>query len=99
MIHATGSMPHWTIALRRYLLAAFAVCLGCTSALAGIALRLLAVLWLWRLRDAAVRRAQQWPLWKPVLAFAGVTTLSGLASGHVSASLAAPRDLLVLPAL
>lgn len=99
MIRATSSGPHWTFALRRYLLAAFAICLGCTSALAGIALRLLALLWLWRLRDAAVRRAQQWPLWKPVLAFAGVTILSALTSGHAAASLAAPRDLLVLAAL
>src|SRR5262245_59304805 len=99
MILATGNAPHWTIALRRYLLAAFAVCLGCTSALAGIALRLLALLWLWRLRYPAVRRAQQWPLWKPLLAFGVVTNLSALVSGHAAASLAAPRDLLVLAAL
>ena len=72
------------IALRRGLLAAFVVGLGCSITLAETSLLLLTVLWLWRLRDAEVRRAQPWPLWQPVLAFAGATILSALASGHAA---------------
>ena len=70
------------IALRRGLLAAFVVGLGCSITLSEMALLLLTVLWLWRLRDPDVRRAQRWPLWQPVLAFAGATILAALASGH-----------------
>ena len=71
------------IALRRGLLAAFVVGLGLSITLAEGALIGLTFLWLWRLRDPEVRRAQSWPLWQPVLAFTGATLLSVLASGHV----------------
>jgi O-antigen ligase len=87
------------IALRRGLLAAFVVGLGVSITLAETALLLLTLLWLWRLRDPEVRRGQAWPLWQPVLAFTGVTLLSALASGHVEASLAASKGLLLMAAL
>jgi len=87
------------IALRRGLLAAFVVGLGCSITLSETALLLLTVLWLWRLRDAEVRRAQQWPLWQPVLAFAGATILSALASGRAAESLLASKGLLLMAAL
>ena len=88
------------IALRRGVLALFVVGLGTSSALARVALWLLALVWLWRLRDAAVRRAQSWPLWMAVLAFAGATILAALASRHPGASLAfAARSLLAWAAL
>lgn len=86
-------------ALRRGLLAAFVVGLGFSITLAEGALIGLTVLWLWRLRDTEVRRAQSWPLWRPVLAFTGTTLLSVLASGHVEASLAASKTLLLTTAL
>jgi O-antigen ligase len=87
------------IALRRGLLAAFVVGLGCSITLSQASLFLLTVLWLWRLRDPEVRRAQPWPLWQPVLAFAGATILSALASGHVAQSLVASKGLLLIAAL
>ena len=87
------------IALRRALLAGFVVGLGFSITLSETALLLLTVLWLWRLRDPEVRRGQAWPLWQPVLAFAGVTVLSALASGHVAQSLAACKTLLLTAAL
>ena len=87
------------IALRRGLLAAFVVGLGCSITLSEMALLLLTVLWLWRLRDPDVRRAQRWPLWQPVLAFAGATILAALASGHAVESLVASKGLLLMAAL
>lgn len=87
------------IALRRGLLAAFVVGLGCSITLSEGALLLLTLFWLWRLRDPEVRRAQTWPLWGPVLAFAGATLLSAFASGHVAASVAASKGLLLTAAL
>jgi O-antigen ligase len=87
------------IALRRGLLAAFVVGLACSITLSETALLLLTVLWLWRLRDPDVRRAQPWPLWQPVLAFAGATILSALASGHVAESLVASKGLLLMATL
>ena len=87
------------IALRRALLAAFVAGLGLSITLAESALLMLTVLWLWRLRDPAVRRGQAWPLWQPVLAFAGVSVLSALASGHAAVSLAACKTLLLTAAL
>ncbi len=62
----------WT-ALRRILFAAFVVGLGLSISLSESALAALTVLWLWRLRDPAVRQAQSWSLWRPMLAFSGVT--------------------------
>ena len=87
------------IALRRGLVAAFVVGLACSITLAEGSLLLLTVAWLWRLRDPEVRQAQAWPLRGPVLAFAAVTMLSAFFSGHVSASLAASKGLLLVAAL
>jgi O-antigen ligase len=87
------------IALRRGLLAAFVVGLGCSITLSEASLFLLTVLWLCRLRDPEVRRAQPWPLWQPVLSFAGATILSALASGHAAESLVASKGLLLMAAL
>lgn len=87
------------IALRKGLLAAFVVGLGCSITLSEGALLLLTLLWLWRLHDPEVRRAQTWPLWRPVLAFAAITLVSVFASGHVGAGLSASRGLLLMAAL
>lgn len=87
------------LALRRGLLAAFVVGLCCSITLLEGALLCLTVLWLWRLRDPEVRRGQAWPLWQPVLAFAGATLLASLVSGHVAASLAASKGLWLTAAL
>jgi O-antigen ligase len=87
------------IALRRGLLAAYVVGLACSITLSEGSLLLLTMLWVWRLRDAQVRRAQTWPLWGPVLAFAAATLLSAFASGHVGASLAASKGLLLTAGL
>src|SRR5262249_10812701 len=57
------------MSLRRGLLAAYVVGLGCSITLSEGALLLLTLLWLWRLREPEVRRAQVWPLWIPVAAF------------------------------
>jgi O-antigen ligase len=76
------------IALRRGLLLAFVAGLGLSITLSQSALAALAALWLWRLRDPDVRRAQDWPLAGPVLAFAAASGLSALAAGHAAASLA-----------
>ncbi len=85
--------------LRRGLLAAFVVGLGGSITLSETALLLLTVLWLWRLHDPEVRRAQPWPLWQPVLAFAGATILSALASDRVAESLLASKGLLLMATL
>ena len=87
------------IALRRGLLAAFVAGLGVSITLAETALFLLTLLWLWRLRDPEVRRGQTWPLWQPVLVFAGATMLSALVSGHVAASLADSKTMLLIAVL
>jgi len=87
------------IALRRGLLAAYLVGLCCSITLSEGALLLLTLFWLWRLHDPEVRRAQMWPLWGPVLAFAAATLLSAFASGHVGASLAASKGLLLTAGL
>jgi O-antigen ligase len=81
--------------LRRGLFAAFVVGLGASITLSQSALAALAVLWLWRLRDPAVRRAQSWPLWKPMLLFAGVTVVSALVSNDPWDSLPAGKSLLL----
>ena len=87
------------LALRRGLLAAFVVGLGCSITLSEFSLYALTLLWLWRLRDPEVRRAQQWPLWQPVLAFIGATLVSVLASGRVEESLIASKGLFLIAAL
>jgi O-antigen ligase len=87
------------IGLRRILFAAFVVGLGLSITLSQSALAALTALWLWRLRDPAERRREVWPLWAPVLAFAGATLLSALLSGHVGTSLLASKGLLLMAAL
>ena len=87
------------IALRRGLLVAFVVGLCSSITLCEGALLFLTLLWLWRLHDPDVRAAQVWPLWGPVLAFAVATLCSAFASGHVAASLAASKGLLLIAAL
>lgn len=87
------------IALRRALLAAYIVGLACSITLSEGSLLLLTMLWLWRLRDPEVRRAQTWPLRGPVLAFAAATLLSAFASDHVAASLTASKGLLLTAGL
>ena len=81
------------------LLGAFVAGLGLSITLAESALALLTLLWLWRLRDPAVRAAQPWPLAAPVLAFAAVTVASALLSGHPGESLAAAKGLLLTAGL
>src|SRR5499433_4166832 len=87
------------MALRRGLLAAYVVGLGCSITLSEGALLLLTLLWLWRLHDSDVRGVQVWPLWAPVLAFAAATLLSAFWSGEVTQSLAASKGLLLMAAL
>ena len=85
--------------LRRILFAAFVIGLGLSITLSQSALAVLTALWLWRLRDPGVRRAQAWPLRAPVLAFAGATLLSALLSGELAWSLTASKGLLLIAAL
>ena len=85
--------------LRRILFAAFVVGLGLSITLSQSALAALTAIWLWRLRDPEARRAQAWPLWAPVLAFAGATLLSALLSGELIRSLTASKGLLLMSAL
>jgi O-antigen ligase len=85
--------------LRRTLLASFVVGLGLSITLSETALTLLTILWLWRLRDPAIRASAQWPLWGPVLGFSAATFLSALLSPSVGSSLLASKGLLLMVAL
>ena len=87
------------MSLRGVLLGAFVAGLGVSITLSESALALLTLLWLWRLRDPAVRGVARWPLAAPVLAFSAATVLSALISGHPLASLDAARGLLLAAAL
>ena len=87
------------MSVRGVLLGAFVAGLGLSITLAESALALLTLLWLWRLRDPAVRATARWPLAAPVLAFSAVTVLSALLSGHPLASLEAAKGLLLAAAL
>jgi O-antigen ligase len=87
------------LSVRGVLLGAFVAGLGLSITLAESALALLTLLWLWRLRDPAVRAAARWPLAAPVLAFSAATVLSALLSGHPLASLEAAKGLLLAAAL
>src|SRR5262249_47865626 len=87
------------MSLRRGLLAAYVVGLGCSITLSEGALLLLTFRWLWRLREPEVRRDQVWPLWIPVAAFVVASLLSAIASGHVAESLAASKTLLLIAGL
>lgn len=77
----------------------FIVGLGCSITLQQGALIALTALWLWRLRDPAARRSQQWPLAWPVLAFLAATIVSALASEAPGRSLYACKGLFVVLAL
>ncbi|HKW94725.1 MAG TPA: O-antigen ligase family protein [Methylomirabilota bacterium] len=87
------------MSVRGVLLGAFVAGLGLSITLSESALALLTLLWLWRLRDPAVRAAQRWPLALPVLAWSAITVLSALLSGHPGASLLAAKGLLLAAAL
>jgi len=85
--------------LRRTVFGAFVLGLGVSITLSETALTVLTLLWLWRLRDPAVRAAARWPLWPPVLAFSAVSLVSALASGHPLTALGACKGLLLVTAL
>ena len=85
--------------LRNCLLGAYVLGLGVSISLSQGALVALSLLWLWRLRDPAARRRLALPLLGPMLAFAGATLLSALASGHAATSLVAAKGLLLGVAL
>ena len=84
---------------QRVLFVVFAVGLGLSITLSQSALAALTALWLWRLRDPDVRQAQTWPLAAPCLAFAGVTLVSALLSGHAADSVFASKGLLLMTAI
>ncbi len=86
-------------AVRRVVFAAFVVGLGLSITLSESALAVLTALWLWRLRDPAVRRGQAWPLAIPVLAFTAATLLSAVASGAAGTSVSFSKGLLLMTAL
>jgi O-antigen ligase len=86
-------------ALRRALLAVFAVGLGCSITLSQAALAALALLLAWQLRDAEVRGAMSWPLAWPVSIFIGATLLSALSSSEPGTSVLACKGLLLTAAL
>ncbi|HET8578783.1 MAG TPA: O-antigen ligase family protein, partial [Methylomirabilota bacterium] len=86
-------------ALRRAAFAALILGLAFSITLSQVALAVLAALWLWRLRDPALRSTAAFPLWRPVLAFGGATVLSALLSGHAAQSLVAARGLWLVLAL
>ena len=85
--------------LRRILFGAFAVGLGLSITLSESALVALVLLWIWRFRDPAVRRASARPLLVPVLVWIGVNLLSALASADPWASVLSCRTLLLTAAL
>jgi len=85
------------LAVRRVLFVAFVIGLGLSITLSEAAMYALGVLWLWRLRDPAVRRAQDWPLWQPMLFFIGATLLAGALSNDPWDSLSYAPEKLTLP--
>lgn len=87
------------MSVRGVLLGAFVAGLGLSITLAESALALLTLLWLWRLRDPAVRSSQPWPLAAPVLALSAVTVASALLSGRPIESLLAAKGLLLAAGL
>jgi O-antigen ligase len=83
-------------ALRRAVFAAFILGLGVSITLSEATLAGLVLLWLWRLRDPAVRRPDAFPLWRPAFAFAAATVLSALLAEHTAESLLASKGLLLI---
>jgi O-antigen ligase len=87
------------VTFRHWLLAAYVFGLGASITLSQSALAVLSALWIWRLRDPAVRRRLPLPLLAPVLAFSAVTILSALVSGAAVTSLVAAKGLLLVMGL
>ncbi len=87
------------VSLRGVLLGAFVAGLGLSITLAESALACLTLLWLWRLRDPAVRASQPWPLGAPVVALGAVTLISALLSGHPIQSVLAAKGFLLTAGL
>jgi O-antigen ligase len=72
----------------------FVIGLASSITLSETALAILAALWLWRLRDPAVRREQPWVLGLPIALLFLVTIVSALASDVPTRSLFDARGLL-----
>jgi len=72
----------------------FVVGLASSITLSESALTILTGLWIWRLRDPAVRREQPWSLGRPVAVFFLATLVSALASNVPGQSLLAAKGLL-----
>lgn len=72
----------------------FVIGLASSITLAEGALAVLTALWLWRLRDPAVRREQPWALGLPIALFFLATLVSALASEVPGQSLLAAKGLL-----
>jgi len=81
--------------LQRWILALFLVGLALSITLSQLALALLVVFWLFRLRDAPARAAMTFPLAAPFLAFAAASLLAALRSENVAASLLHSKTLLL----
>ncbi len=82
--------------VQRWVLGLFLVGLAFSVTLSEASLFLLALPWLWRLRDPGARAATAFPLVWPVLAFAATTLLSALRSANPAASLVDAKGLLLL---
>ena len=80
--------------LSRSVFPIFVVGLASSITLSESALAVLTALWLWRLRDPAVRREQPWSLGLPIALFLLVTLVSALASDVPGRSLVAAKGLL-----
>lgn len=85
--------------VHQWVLALFLVGLAFSITLSESVLALLALLGLWRLRNASVRAALGFPLAGPVLAFAAATLLSAFRSENPAASLVDARGLLLFAVL
>jgi O-antigen ligase len=82
------------LSLSRALFPIFVVGLACSVTLSESTLAVLTVLWLWRLRDPAVRRDQPWSLGIFIAVFGAATLLSAIASDVPGRSLLAARGTL-----
>ena len=81
--------------LQRWVLALFLVGLALSITLSQLALALLVLFWLFRLRDAQARAAMTFPLAAPFLAFVAASLLAALRSGDVGNSLLHSKALLL----
>ncbi len=85
----TGTVPRW-------ILGVFLVGLALSITLSQVALALLLVFWLFRLRHATVRASLTFPLAAPFLAFVAASLLAALLSGDVGDSLVRSKALLLI---